>query len=503
MRSRFAGHRLQGPAPDWVLGCLACTLVLVLGLIASPQLYHWFVIPVWLAGCLIVPDAVAWIRGRIDVIDPRALVSLVGIHFFFLSPLLHVGLDEWLVGKSAVADWRAALGWMAMLNVAGLVAYRLALRLAYRRQPRHRRQNVWRLSSARFLFLGSVFAAVCLAAGVYYQIALGGLAAYIEAIEGNPEVLTGRGWLVLIGESFPLVILLVAVVVAGHRRRPPSTLVLLAGATVFAALLFVFAGLRGSRANTVWGLLYCLAVIHYWIRPVGRRVLVVGALAAVSFAYFYGFYKGAGRLALTAVEGGAGMSVLEDLTGRTAEMVVLGDLARADVQALILQRVTSPNRSYEYGWGRTYGAALTNVVPSKLWKQKPTTKVLEGTRIQYDVEDPVRFSTRQYGLAGEAMLNFGPLAVVPVFFLWGSLVGALARRIRTFQNTRDARLLLVPIALIGIVVALVGDSDNVVYICFKYGLFAVPLALASVSIVSSRFRNGPSQSTVLRRGEFA
>jgi hypothetical protein len=336
--------------------------------------------------------------------------------------------------------------------------------------------------------------------GTDYHVALGGIAGYIEAIEGNPEVLTGRGWLVLIGESFPLVVLLVAVVVAGRRRRPPSPLILLAGGIIFAALLFVFAGLRGSRANTVWGLLYCLAVVHYWIRPVGRRVLIVGALVAVSFAYFYGFYKGAGRLALTAVEGRAGISVLEDLTGRTVEMVVLGDLARADVQALILHRVTSPNRSYEYAWGRTYGAALTNVVPSRLWKQKPTTKVLEGTRIQYDVEDPVRFSTRQYGLAGEAMLNFGPLAVVPVFFLWGALVGTLARRIRGFQSTRDARLLLVPIILIGIVVALVGDSDNVVYICFKYGLFAVPLALASVSIVSSRSREGPSKRTPVQPG---
>jgi hypothetical protein len=458
-------------------------MLLVVALIRFPVLYHWFVIPVWLAGCLIAPDSVAWARGRLDPIDPRALVSLVGIHFFFLSPLLHVVLDEWLVGESAVADWRSALGWMAVLNVAGLMAYRFALRISCERLPRHRSGSVWKLSSARFLFVGSVFAAICLAAAVYYQLALGGLAAYFEAIEGNPDALTGRGWLVLIGESFPLVLLLLAVVVAGRRPRPPSSLALLIGAVLFGVLLFVFAGLRGSRANTVWGLLYSLAVVHYWVRPVSRRVLIAGALTVVAFAYFYGFYKGAGRSALSAVEGNAGIAALEELTGRTVKTVILGDLARADVQALILQRVTGPNRSYQYAWGRTYGAALTNVVPSRLWVRKPTTKVLEGTRIQYGVDDPVRFSTRQYGLAGEAMLNFGPLAVLPLFFLWGYLVGTLAHRASAFQRAHDARLLLVPILLIGCVVALVGDSDNVVYICFKYGLFAVPLTLASASII--------------------
>ena len=66
-------------------------------LLASEQTAHWFIIPVLFCGVLIGCDAIDWFRGRLSLFDPAGIIGLVGVHFFFLAPLLHVTWDSWML----------------------------------------------------------------------------------------------------------------------------------------------------------------------------------------------------------------------------------------------------------------------------------------------------------------------------------------------------------------------------------------------------------------------
>jgi hypothetical protein len=83
-----AGDRERGSS--WAIGCVLVTLATLLFVLFVPATRHWFVIPVTFAGILVSVDAVDWVRKRCDVFDPQAMIGLLGTHFFFLAPLLHV-----------------------------------------------------------------------------------------------------------------------------------------------------------------------------------------------------------------------------------------------------------------------------------------------------------------------------------------------------------------------------------------------------------------------------
>ncbi len=80
-------------------------------------------------------------------------------------------------------------------------------------------------------------------------------------------------------------------------------------------------------------------------------------------------------------------------------------------------------------------------------------------------------SSRIYGLAGEAVLNFGPVSVPIVFIPFGFLVGRVRRWQRSLEPG-DARLLLVPLFVNLCFVVLTCDSDNSLFFLIKNG--AIP-----------------------------
>src|SRR5688572_7022143 len=97
------------------------TLILLLFLAVSEPMGHWFVVPVLMCGALIGMDAVDWFRGKINIFDPFGIVGLLGFHFFFLAPLLHVYWQYWPLYNVANPpdDYRPFLGSMAALNFLG------------------------------------------------------------------------------------------------------------------------------------------------------------------------------------------------------------------------------------------------------------------------------------------------------------------------------------------------------------------------------------------------
>ncbi|GAB3976186.1 hypothetical protein GCM10027615_45340 [Plantactinospora veratri] len=138
---RRAASDLQG---DLLLAAALVGTITAVLLAVEPLLWHPFVVPVALCGVLVGVDVAAWLRRRLDIFDPRAMLGLLGFHFFFLAPLLHVMLDYWPAMVQPPTSWRDALGAMAVLNCIGLLLYRIVLVLpAYRQRRAGARGSGW------------------------------------------------------------------------------------------------------------------------------------------------------------------------------------------------------------------------------------------------------------------------------------------------------------------------------------------------------------------------
>ena len=446
------------------------------------RMLHWFLIPLWCCGSLIGSDAVTWLRGRMDLFDPAGIVGVLGVHFFFLAPLLHVTWDSWMLYVDQPPDWRDWLGGMALLNVAGLLLYRLAREWVASRGEDTPTNRLWRLEWTRLRPLAACALLSSAALQLWVYLAHGGLSGYVAAFTdsvGRPEseaAFSGMGWIFMISESFPIVAMIVFAFLSvrwgASKRWPALLLVLLA----YFVLLVFFGGLRGNRSQTIWGLFWAAGIIHLWIRPLSKRFIAVGLCFLVAFMYFYGFYKSFGSDVFSAYHEGT-TEDLDKTSGRTFEGMLLGDLARADVQAFLLYRLSMPNRDYDYAWGRTYLGSIALLIPRRIWPDRPPTKTREGTDVQFGIgsySEEEWVSSKVYGLAGETMLNFGLFGVPFAYLTFGLLVGRL-RHFMARLRPGDARWLLCPFFINLTVAVLHADSDNLVFMFIKDGL--LPLCL--------------------------
>lgn len=493
--SEFKPVRLN--ATSFTLAVLTCA-VTELGLaLLYDSLAHWFLLPLFVCGVLCASDGFEWLRGRMDVYDPIGLIGLFGTHFFFLSPLLYVAWDAKMRYVVPPADWRPWLGGMAIFNVIGLLLYRGTRNWFSGKLPRRRIAsrgvNVWELDSKRFSNVLAVALLVTLAAQVFVYARFGGVAGYIDSYEARHSTslgnsgggFAGMSYVFAISESFPILAIMgYAAFVVRRRKRPGwfSILLVLAG---FFVLQMLFGGLRGSRSTTIFALVWAVGIVHFLVRPMPKKLLIGGVIALMGFMYVYGFYKSLGRSAVASIQQGVAFSELEKKSGRSFETVLLGDLSRCNVQAFFLYRLTEGTADFDYGWGRTYLGAVALLIPRAIWPERPPTKKKEGTEL---IHGRGRWSrgqsdTRVYGLAGEAMLNFGPY-VIPLFFL---IPAALAGRVRRWLYrwkalpVVDMRLLVLPFLVRLSFLLLSSDSSNLVF-----GIFKTAMVPALVVLLGSR-----------------
>jgi len=130
------------------------------------------------------------------------------------------------------------------------------------------------------------------------------------------------------------------------------------------------------------------------------------------------------------------------------------------------------------------------VIPRAVWPDKPSGlhgKVGAGTALQHGEGSyrPGRFeSSRVYGLAGEAMLNFGQAGAVGAFLLYGIMLGWYRKKMLTLHPD-DARVYLVPLLTLVAITATFGDSDNTMYLFLKDGvLLTIVVWLSSIRLAS-------------------
>ncbi|MGQ9601031.1 MAG: hypothetical protein ACUVWZ_16685 [Anaerolineae bacterium] len=470
----------RSAALSWVISLYVCALVVIGLLFLSERLWHWFVLPVFLCGVVVTVDAVEWLRGRLDIFDPFGVIGAIGFHFFFLAPLLQVYWDYWMRYVIPPPDWRPWLGFMAMLNLLGLLLYRFFRNRSPDGQ-RGTKQRVWRIDDVLFPRILAIAIAIStiLQAIVYNQF--GGVGGYITAYEERfiLDRFKGMGYIFTLSESLPILVVMLYACHAARKRILRSWASLFGLFLLFLGLSLLFGGLRGSRSTIVWSVFWFAGIVHVWIRPLNKKLVIAGVLFLAGFLYLYAFYKDAGVDALIMLRQGQPLWALEEQTGRTVEVLLLGDLTRSDVQAFLLYRLSSPESDYRYGLGRTYLAGAAGIIPRVIWPSRPATKVKEGTELQYGTgayAPGVFASSRVYGLAGEAMLNFGVFGILFAFAVFGLVVGWIHRFIQGL-HPEDARWLLVPFLVNFGLNILHGDSDNLAFFLIKNGLIPFMVVL--------------------------
>ena len=447
----------------------------------SESVMHWFLLPLIACGILAGVDIVRWLRGRLDLFDPRTIIACLAFYGLFVAPILHVVWDRFGAGydMDLWGDWRPWLGAMAALNAAGLLVYRWTHNWIFRRTTPP--ETVWEVERQRFHPVFASALTLSAAGVVYYLWQFGGPSGVVEAFESNQEAFVGKGWLLVL--AWPLAVLSFIVLALVYTDRPlPGGHHLAKGIVLLSAAgmgHFILMGWYGSRSATVWALFWMAGIVHYRFHKLSPRWMGLGVILLIAFMYFYGFYKEQGR---------SGFDVMRSparwfdpgSSKRDVKFLLLGDLARADSNAYILHNLVKDPGEYDYRWGLTYAGAFIILVPRNFWPDRPEFKVEAGTEAQLGKAGPWR-SSRVYGLSGEALLNFGPGGVVPMFAIYGSLLGWYRRKLVSWQP-QDSRFFLAPFFTMLLASALVSDSDNLVYAAVTQGA----LVIAAVSIASRR-----------------
>jgi hypothetical protein len=468
----------------WLISVAICSTLLALALAATEETRHWFVIPILACGILCCADAIGLFQsGPRRLMDPVAVIGAFGVYFFFLAPLLHVARDYWFTSRlylptQSPGDWRNWLGWMGILNWAGLAIYRLAHRWMAARKPRS--QPWHKLNTQSMRDYGVLFLLLTFALQAYLFWQFGGVSGFVDAFRRTTtgeNSFQGMGWAMCIAESFPILLVIVFAALGQRYLRGATTAELGGLLCIVFGLLVLFGGLRGSRGNVVYAMAYAMGIVHLTVRQLSWRFLTAAAVLLSLFMYVFAFYKVNPETLGRVLESPRDAAEVGEQTGRTAETVLLGDLDRADIQAYMLFRIIEGGNSIEYALGRTYIDGLAAYVPYGLFGYRPPGKLKYGTTLLFgdDAYNPGFFvSTKIYGLAGEAMLNFGIYAIPIVFAGLGILAGWLRRHWMEMRPD-DARLFLMPISSIVCVVILSCDLDNVLYVLLRHALLPATL----------------------------
>jgi hypothetical protein len=482
---------------DYAIAAVGVSVFALLSIAWSRAVFHWFLMPVGACGILAGVDVVRWLRGRLDVFDPKTVVGCLAFYGFFAAPILHVIWDIYGVGNEMLlwGDWRPWLGAMASLNALGLVAYRCAHNWMFNRAaPSSIR---WNLDRKKFYpVFASALAASVIGVAIYLW-ELGGISGVVDAYENNPEAFVGKGWLLVL--AWPLAVLSFIVIVHAWTDRHKTHRPRLATGIIFLSISgighFLLLGWYGSRGTTIWALFWMAGIVHYHFRKLSRGIVTVGLILLVVFMYFYGFYKEQKRESFEILRSPA---LWWEPPGyqRDLKHLLLGDLARADSNALILHNLIKDPGDYDYRWGLTYLGAFGILIPRNIWTDRPEFKVDAGTEAQQGKATPWR-SSQVYGLSGEALLNFGPLGIVPMFAIFGAVLGWYRRKL-TSWDPLDARMFLAPFFTILFATGLTGDSDNLVFAAVMEGTLVTAAVFAASRIypiaILARTNESPRRS---------
>ena len=464
---------------------LGGSLVVLLAMVATygSGRLHWALVPIAMCGGMEAPWVVRWLRGRADPLDPKSLVSVFVFHNTFTAALLHLGWDWYTPLVRVPPDPWEWMGRLGVLNVASVfcleAAYAIGTRVwATPRPPRPLSRA--RLSAA---VVGCATAAVL--AETYVWRRFGGPLGMIEAYEARGVEFVGTGWALMLAWPFFLV-LFFGWIVRYRVARPlhrSSLVPIVVVFGVFALCHFAWVGLNGSRSSILAGLFLAAGFVHFLVCRLPAHVVRVGMVFLLVFAFFYSFYKGAGRAGIAdALTRPGGLSDVQARTGRDVRWLLLGDLARADIQMEVLWTMYDANPRYRLKWGGTYvGAAV--FIPRNIWPtrthgpQEAYAELAQG--LSGRVRPGDKAGSRVFGLVGETLLNFGWVGVPLAHVLYGLLIAFVHRLVRGVRLGNAAGF-LAPLWIFLTVELYLADLVNVAFMFFQDGAMLILVWTAAV-----------------------
>lgn len=493
LAARFHKDRLRG---DYVMATGTVVVLTLCSTLWNESVLHWFLVPVMACGVLSGVDIVRWLRGKLDLFDPKTIIACMAFYGFFVAPLMNVCWDAYGVGDLPYwGDWRPWLGAMAGLTALGLVAYRLAEDFAFAHSKNS--QGYWEINNRRTypFFAAGLFLSISGTVTFLWQ--MNGIPGLVRSYESDPEAFAGKGWLLIF--AWPMSVLLFLAVIhpltrhANQAHRARTLTIAVTALALAGAIHFLVVGSFGSRGTTVWALFWMLGIVHYRVRELPKKTMLFALMFLVGFMYLYGFYKEKKSAALNVLRAPSTWVGPEGYQ-RDFKYLLLGDLARADSNAFMLRNLVVDPGDYDYRWGLTYVGSLTFLIPRDLWPDRPEIRVDAGSEALWGKATQLQ-SSRLYGLGGEALLNFGAWGVVPIFGLYGALLGWYRRKLATWPLA-DARMFLVPFLTSLIVRALVYDSDVLLFCLITEGA----LVIFVLFLASKRLRNASPAIACIRGG---
>jgi hypothetical protein len=481
-------HRTVSPVTGtdlvWaaVLGILTC-----LGfMIADSRVAHWCLVP--LMACLVVvgADAIKWFRGGCDTFDPKGLLGVFGLNFFFLAPLLVVYYDPEIGLVNRPPDWRPWIGYMALLNLGGLLTYQVAQHFAFNRLtspaktiwlPAPNRQNWVPLCAVCIAFLG----------WLVVLVTMGGFRGLIEQHLYRERTWGGLGFFRMFMKA-GMILCLIALTFRRRSRHRISFLLVACMLLLFLVGQIAFGEFGTRRASMLYPLVWAVGIIHYYWRHLTSRHLLLAMIPVFLLVQVYTLYKVRGKEFLAALRGETTMTRVAEKAQANPFAVLIGAMSRADIQAwMVYKKVRFPG-DYNPRHGRTYLDAPFFQIPHWLtpwYRYRASVKLRAGTAFMfgegfYVPGRPWRRSLRIYGLAGEAILNFGFWAIPIAFGVLGLVVGYYRRKWLSWQ-WGDTRFFVAPFACVLALLALNSDSDNIATSLIFH--FLVPVAVVRLSSV--------------------
>lgn len=464
---------------------------------ASGHSFSWITISLFVANAaLVFQHGVKWLQGKMDTFDPLGMLGIFGIVFFLISPAFQIAHDFWPFIPSLSQSTTWVNIWAAM-NLGGIIIY---LCVVQSRGAQPRQVTLWEFDRHRLKIVVALALAFCFAMQVYVYMQFGGISGFIAAFTQRQQLdlgmsdhdpLQGFGVPTVLAESFKYVFAMAVIYWAKGKPFAKKWWFLASIMLVFFVVFMIFGGLRGSRSNTVFSLIFAAGMYHYWIRPLKIRTVILGILFIAVFLNVYYWYKIAGTNGLQALVNPEFRQSY--VTARQdAELYILSrDLGRMDIQTLAMREYN--RQKLPYFFGATYATSIFTVIPTALLPVKPNY-VLEAKsniifgRGRYVAGDP-RETTIVLGLIGEAFVNFSYLGILAAFGLLGWGVRMIRKLIYGLAATDVRRLLLPALCLLPLQI-LITDSGVVVMLIVRSLL--IPLIVVLLSVKRKRVRlNSP------------
>jgi hypothetical protein len=379
---------------------------------------------------------------------------------FLIIPVAHVYFD-YLPFAVRSYDVPSIFANLIVLNAIGLVFANLGFALV-----RDVRLPTIEYDQNRLMMVSGGFVVVGVVAWVF---ALNPGMLYVDDAFHRDESISVT--LYIFSGAVPMLIVIASV--AYFRNRPFMNVHKWSLFIILVILAVILGGMRGNRSSMIIIVSSGLIWIHLFLRPFTWRELAAIGISGFLFILAYGRYKYGG---LGAVLGTDPKGIEHANSMLDPLRIFLLDLGRAEVQAMVLDNFRQGHFVPRYN-GETYIRAFTQILFESWEPDWLRPKTVVGPLAQY-VAGSTRFATsRIYGLTGEAILNFGYLAIPAVFFLYGLVHAFLLAALKRMDG---ALVFLAPLSIMLPVVLLFVDLDNLVVFFIVY--WALPIFVVATSL---------------------